>query len=61
MMKVACKPVALGGSLAGVADLKGIREDGKDILIGAMTTPASGHRLRPADQENSDTEEKAGP
>jgi carbon-monoxide dehydrogenase medium subunit len=24
--------------LAGVADLKGIREDGKDILIGAMTT-----------------------
>ena len=24
--------------LVGVADLKGIREDGKDILIGAMTT-----------------------
>src|SRR5262249_56711628 len=24
--------------LAGVADLKGIREDGKDIVIGPMTT-----------------------
>ena len=24
--------------LAGVADLKGIREDGKDIVIGTMTT-----------------------
>ena len=40
--------------LAGVADLKGIREDGSDIVIGAMTTQ---HEVIASDllaQENSD-------
>jgi carbon-monoxide dehydrogenase medium subunit len=38
MMKLRLASPAHLIDLAGVADLKGIREDGKDIVIGAMTT-----------------------
>ena len=38
MMKLRLASPAHLVDLAGVADLKGIREDGKDIVIGAMTT-----------------------
>ena len=38
MMKLRLASPAHLVDLAGVADLKGIREDGRDIVIGAMTT-----------------------
>ena len=38
MMKLRLASPAHLIDLAGVADLKGIREDGKDVVIGAMTT-----------------------
>ena len=38
MMKLRLASPAHLIDLAGIADLKGIREDGKDIIIGAMTT-----------------------
>jgi aerobic carbon-monoxide dehydrogenase medium subunit len=38
MMKLRLASPAHLVDLAGVADLKGIREDGKDVVIGAMTT-----------------------
>src|SRR5215471_19928987 len=38
MMKLRLASPAHLIDLAGVADLKGIREDGRDVVIGAMTT-----------------------
>ena len=40
--------------LAGIADLKGIRSDGGDIVIGAMTTQHEIDRLRPPRRQDSD-------
>src|SRR5271163_2835472 len=38
MMKLRLATLANLVDLAGIADLKGVRADGNDVLIGAMTT-----------------------
>jgi len=40
--------------LAGIAELKGVRADGNDIVIGAMTTQHELYRLRVAGHQTSD-------
>ena len=54
MMKLRLASPAHLIDLAGVADLKGIREDGRDVVIGAMTTQHEVIEFGAAGQEDPD-------